>query len=248
MATVNYDALARDYAQHRRAVPEVIDALIQGGSLSGSSRVLELGCGTGNYIRAIQDTVGCACWGIDRSGEMLGHARAHASNVAFSIGDATQLGFADESFDSVYSVDVIHHVDAKDRFYLEAYRALRPGGRLCTMTHSEELIRKSMILSRYFPESIDAYLALNPRITKLRKWMREAGFGGLSEDTITSPFEIADSDFYSAKAFSSLHAISQDAFERGLADLERDLSIGPISGVLKQTALWGGKPGRAISP
>jgi ubiquinone/menaquinone biosynthesis C-methylase UbiE len=55
MATVNYDGLARDYAQHRRALPEVIEALVQGGSLSRDSRVLELGCGTGNYVRALED-------------------------------------------------------------------------------------------------------------------------------------------------------------------------------------------------
>ncbi len=55
MATVNYDGLARDYAQHRQAVPEVIEALVQGGSLFRDSRVLELGCGTGNYILAIED-------------------------------------------------------------------------------------------------------------------------------------------------------------------------------------------------
>jgi SAM-dependent methyltransferase len=210
--------------------------------------VLELGCGTGNYIRALADAAGCACWGLDRSGEMLRHARAHASDVTFSIGDAIHLDFAKESFDLVYSVDVIHHVDARDRFYREAYRVLAPGGRLCTMTHSEELIRKSMIMSRYFPETIEANLARYPRIAELRGWMQDAGFAGLTEDTITSPYEIADSDCYAAKAYSTLHAIPRDAFERGLARLERDLTAGPVTGLQQHSALWGGKPGREVSP
>ena len=55
MATVNYDGLARDYAQHRRALPFIIEALLQCGSLTRGSQVLELGCGTGNYIRVLED-------------------------------------------------------------------------------------------------------------------------------------------------------------------------------------------------
>jgi SAM-dependent methyltransferase len=82
MATVNYDGLARDYAQHRRAVPSLTGALLQGGSLTRGSRVSELGCGTGNYVCSLEDAVGCACWGIDRSGEMLGRAQAHYPRIA----------------------------------------------------------------------------------------------------------------------------------------------------------------------
>ncbi len=81
MATVNYDGLARDYAQHRRAVPSLTEALLQGGSLTRGSRVLELGCRTGNYIRVFEDAVGCACWGIARSGEMLGRAQARYPRI-----------------------------------------------------------------------------------------------------------------------------------------------------------------------
>ncbi|MHA1152886.1 MAG: class I SAM-dependent methyltransferase [Alphaproteobacteria bacterium] len=248
MTKVNYDGLARQYAQHRSTLPEITEALLQGGSLTRDSRVLEVGCGTGNYIRAIESAVGCACWGLDRSGEMLGHARAHSSGVEYSIGDATRLDFADESFDFVYSVDVIHHLGAKDQYYKEAYRVLGPGGRLCTMTHSEELIRRSMVMSRFFPEAIETNLARYPRIAELWTWMRDAGFGDLAEDTITSPFEIADSDCYSAKAYSTLHTIPQDAFERGLARLERELTAGPVTGVQRQSALWGSKPVREVSP
>ena len=76
MATANYDGLARDYAQHRRAVPSLTGALLQGGSLTRGSRVLELGCRAGKYICVLEDAAGCACWGIARSGEMLGRAQA----------------------------------------------------------------------------------------------------------------------------------------------------------------------------
>ena len=35
------------------------------------SHVLEIGCGTANYIRAIQANCGCECWGIDPAVQML---------------------------------------------------------------------------------------------------------------------------------------------------------------------------------
>ncbi len=244
---VNYDGLAREYARHRGTLPAVTEALIEGGSLTRDSRVLELGCGTGNYIRALKDTVGCACWGIDRSQDMLGQARARAGDVVFALGDATRLDFVDKSFDLVFSVDVIHHVDAPEDFYQEAYRVLVPGGQLCTMTHSEELIRHSMVMSRYFPETVAVNLARYPRIAELRAWMRGAGFGELSQETITSPLEIADSGCYATKANSTLHLIPQDAFERGLARLGSDLANGPITGVQRQLALWGSKQVRGTS-
>jgi SAM-dependent methyltransferase len=44
--------------------------LLDHGGLDRSSRVLEVGCGTGNCISAIQDRVGCPGWGIDPSARM----------------------------------------------------------------------------------------------------------------------------------------------------------------------------------
>ncbi len=40
---VDYDGLAREYAQHRGTLPAVTEALLDGGSLTPDSRVLELG-------------------------------------------------------------------------------------------------------------------------------------------------------------------------------------------------------------
>ena len=245
---INYDGLAREYAQHRGTLPAVTEALLEGGSLTPDSRVLELGCGTGNYILALEDAVGCACRGIDRSEDMLGHARARPGDVEFTLGDATRLGFADESFDLVYSVDVIHHIDAKEDFYEEAYRVLGPGGRLCTMTHSEALIRDSMLLARYFPETVPVNIARYPTVDEHREWMTRAGFLDFSETVVSHSVTVTDSGCYASKANSTLHMIPQDAFERGLMRLERDLAAGPIAGLRRYLGLWGTKPKQAAAP
>lgn len=45
-----------------------------------------------------------------------------------TVVDATQLPFEDDSFDLVYAVDVVHHVDNLSEMFSEIERVLRPGG------------------------------------------------------------------------------------------------------------------------
>jgi ubiquinone/menaquinone biosynthesis C-methylase UbiE len=59
--------------------------------------------------------------------------RFSTSNVEVVVGDATNLNFSDESFDSVGTFTMLHHVPTaqlQQRVLLEAYRVLRPGGTL----------------------------------------------------------------------------------------------------------------------
>lgn len=67
--SMDYDALAADYARHRRTHPEVLKRLIAEGQLTSISRILDVGCGTGNYAIALEEAVGCECWGIEPSAE-----------------------------------------------------------------------------------------------------------------------------------------------------------------------------------
>lgn len=122
---MDYDSLAADYARHRRVHPGVLRSLLSKSGIGASSRVLGVGCGAGNYTVALQGAVGCTCMGIDPSEEMLALARRTGGGILFRVGMAERLEFDPESFDLVFSVDVIHHVADRAAYLREACRVLR---------------------------------------------------------------------------------------------------------------------------
>ena len=144
---MDFDLIASEYARHRKIMLPVLDGLRDFVAAIGhKAAVVELGSGTGNYIIALAESTGCMAWGIDCAKGMLAQAVSRGSEVQFAIGDATKLALAADRFDLVYSVDVIHHIGPTDRlvsYYQEARRVLKEGGRVCTVTHSEALLRSS---------------------------------------------------------------------------------------------------------
>jgi ubiquinone/menaquinone biosynthesis C-methylase UbiE len=105
------------------------------------ARVLEIGCGTGLILGRVAERARSAC-GVDLSPGMLRAARSRGLQVA--LGSATQLPFADASFDLVCSFKVLAHVPDIRGALAEVARVTRPGG--------------SMVLEFYNPWSL-RYLA-----------------------------------------------------------------------------------------
>jgi ubiquinone/menaquinone biosynthesis C-methylase UbiE len=209
--------------------------------------VLEVGCGTGNYIAALALITGCQGWGIDPSSEMLARARHRLagesqSHVKFSLGRAERLGQPRGIFGLVFSVDVIHHVQDRVAYVHEARRVLCPGGALCTATDTERIIRHREPLARYWPETVEVELARYPRIALIKTLYSEAGFDRIESETVEHRAVLTDIQAYRDKAFSVLHQISQAAYQRGLARLEQALRSGPIPSISRYALLWGVKP------
>jgi ubiquinone/menaquinone biosynthesis C-methylase UbiE len=246
---LDYDQLAAEYARHRQVHPGVLRALhqaVQGRhTTQRGTRVLEVGCGTGNYLLALVASTGCEGWGIDPSERMLAQARTRSTAAHFRLGRAERLDFLDASFDRVYSVDVIHHVSDNERYTKEAYRVLAQGGLFCTATDSEWIIRHRQPLATYFPETIEVELARYPRIAALRALYQRAGFADIDERTVEFRYPLIDIRAYRDKAFSALHLISEEAFQRGITRMERDLQGDnyrtPIPCVSRYTLLFGTK-------
>jgi ubiquinone/menaquinone biosynthesis C-methylase UbiE len=100
------------------------------GELAPGRRALELGCGTGVFLRRVAHS-GAALLGLDLSQDLLARARRNVealANVRLVCGNAEALPFADGTFDTVYGSSVLHHLGL-ERALSEVYRVLRPGGR-----------------------------------------------------------------------------------------------------------------------
>ena len=97
--------------------------------------MLEIGCGVGRVGASLAPR--CARWiGADVSAEMLRHARAalagHANVSLVHLNGVDLAGVDDASVDVAYCTGVFMHLDEWERYrYLaEAFRVLRPGGRV----------------------------------------------------------------------------------------------------------------------
>ncbi len=71
--------------------------------------------------------------------------------------------------------------------------------------------------------------------------MRQAGFTDLRQQTVEYAFTTTDIQAYRDRAFSSLHLISEAAFQAGLRRMQADLEKGPIQCVPRYLLLWGTK-------
>ena len=239
---IEYNNIADQYERNRRINEPVLADLLATSQINGFSRVLDVGCGTGNYLSAIAQRVGCQCWGLDPSDNMLAAARRRTqSQVTLLKASAEEMMFSDSFFDLIFSVDVIHHVANRKAHFARANAQLNSGGLLCIVTDSAEIIRTREPLSRFFPETVEVELRRYPAIQVLKDELRQSGFAHIAETTSELPYQVTDLQPYAERAFSSLHLISEEAFARGLALMQKALASGPIQGVARYVHVWARK-------
>jgi arsenite methyltransferase len=126
-------------------------------SLKEGEVVLDLGAGGGIDCFLASVAVGKTgrVIGVDMTPEMLHRARENArngsyDNVEFRLGEIENLPVADGTVDVVISNCVINLSPDKARVFNEAYRVLKPGGRVMV---------SDMVLTRELPEDIRNSLA-----------------------------------------------------------------------------------------
>lgn len=126
-------------------------------SLQAGENVLDLGSGAGFDCFLAAREVGKAgrVIGVDMTPEMIGKARENAArggfgNVEFRLGEIENLPVPDRAVDVVLSNCVINLSTAKDRVFAEAYRVLKPGGRVMI---------SDIVLSGDLPGDVAASLA-----------------------------------------------------------------------------------------
>jgi ubiquinone/menaquinone biosynthesis C-methylase UbiE len=229
---------ASDYANLRVIHRPLLATLISGSGIHANSYVVELGCGTGNYMCALQAQTGCAAWGVDPSIDMLSKARSQGSDITWVCAPAESPGLTDVQFDFIFSVDAVHHFHDRVGVFRESRRLLSAQGVVCIATDSEDIIRNRTPLSTYWAETIEIELNRYPRIEMLEAELRDSGFVAFRQEMVCSSSWLTDLSAYKAKAFSCLRLLPEDSYRRGLKGLEAELAKGPVLSVSRYLLLW----------
>jgi SAM-dependent methyltransferase len=165
-------------------------------SIREGETVLDLGSGAGFDAFLAAAAVGDSgrVIGVDMTPEMISKARENARrggyrNVEFRLGEIEHLPVADSSVDLIISNCVINLSPDKPQVFTDAFRVLRPGGRLAV---------SDIVLLRPLPpalaNSVAAYAGCIAGASMKEEYLsmlRHAGFSGI--DVVgESPFNIGD--------------------------------------------------------
>lgn len=144
--------------------------------------VLELGCGTGYFTRAIAKNAKHVT-ATDLSGNMVEAAKSNLKdlkNVDVKVENSEATSFPPASFDTALMANMLHTLDDPLKALKESYRVLKDGGTLLIMNYTDEemgRVERTMLLFRFallfgFPPK------KNWPVTdeRLRSLLKEAGF------------------------------------------------------------------------
>lgn len=161
------------------------EMLTEFGDLRPGRRILELGCGKGLYTRELTQS-GAHIAAIDISWELLKAAGNLSEKPDYLVGDGHRLPFADNTFDSVVGVSVLHHLEVSI-ILAESTRVLKPGGRF--VFSEPNMLNPQIAIQKNIPW-VKALLGDSPDETAFRKGpLRDQLLSvGLSEVEIT-PFD-----------------------------------------------------------
>lgn len=154
-------------------------------SLQAGETVLDLGSGGGFdcFLAAAEVGASGRVIGVDMTPDMLSKARANAKkggfeNVQFRLGEIEHLPIADATVDVIISNCVINLSPNKAQVFREAFRVLKPGGRVAIsdVVASMELPAEM----RNDPQLLSGCMAGAALIDDLRGYMSAAGFEHIS--------------------------------------------------------------------
>lgn len=238
---IDYNAFAATYAANRSASPATLACVLETLQARPHQDILEVGCGTADFLYALSQAWNVSGQGFDQSAGMIEQARQKNLGLRLQQADAgAAFPYPEAAFDLAYSVDVIHYIPDLEHFFTQMRRVLRPAGLALTITDSSEDIR-GRTMAAYFPEIVAVELRRYPTIERIQQAMQTAGFSRTwtHHTRREVPFTPALLERYRSKAYSSLRLIPEAAYQAGLARLEQDYAAGQAAAHELYTLVWG---------
>lgn len=244
METADYSKIAATYDDDEDRHDISPDAILAAtlASLERPAQVLDLACGTGNYMRAQREAFPGAAitWrGLDRAEAMLDRARAKVPEAELIQGRAEALPYEDDLFDHVAVNFALHHFEDKVAALDELARVMRPGASLrVTNIVAEQM--PGWWIYRFFPE---ARLEDEKRFWSVPLICYELERRGveISRCEITQRHPTRTLRELLARALrrdvSELAILPEPSYEAGIARLEHELERAPDASIRDEVAL-----------
>jgi 2-polyprenyl-3-methyl-5-hydroxy-6-metoxy-1,4-benzoquinol methylase len=130
-------------------------AIFSLGDVQNTS-ILDVGCGSGLYLVTFLKLGAKYVAGQDIDESSINCAKGITEklnlNADLKIGDCSNLQFADNTFDFVFSGDVFEHITEKkkDETLKEIFRVLKPGGTVVIKTPNKNYLKMSLFYRRIF--------------------------------------------------------------------------------------------------
>jgi SAM-dependent methyltransferase len=168
--------------KYRQAVWNVLTAWFEKNCLNGAQTVLDLGCGYGEFINTVKASTRYA---MDLNPDAA--ARLDPAITFLQQDCSAEWQVPENSLDAVFTSNFFEHLPNKEclrKTLGEAWRCLRPGGRLIAMGPNINL------LHGVYWDFYDHHVALTEK--SLAEAMQTIGFGVLREDRAFLPYTMSE--------------------------------------------------------
>lgn len=175
---------------------QTTDVVLSRIHVQPGSRVLDMGSGIGGHSFHLAEKFGCLVLGIDLSRNMVAVAEDHLNRrphlqhlIKFEIKDAMQAdNLQENSFDVIYSRDMLLHIKDKELLFANFFKWLRPGGQVIFTDYGRG------DKTAYSPE-FNAYVAQRQyhllTVDEYRSMLQRNGFEDLQIEDWTVAFKDA---------------------------------------------------------
>lgn len=235
LKSANYDSVSTNYDFSRRAGKDDSELLLKLLAPLSDAFILEVGCGTGNYLERIKEKPALLI-GLDVSQNMLVKARSKLPDIRLIRSKAEYLSFSDHTFDAIYCIQVLHHISDKNQITSEIFRTLKRGGKFVLQTCSHEQLL-TFCFYHYFTHAREIDLKRFPSINDIHDILASAGFKEISFHSCRIDDAVDDNpssylEKYARDGCSSFAFLTKEEVEEGCKKISQDINSGKVAEVV----------------
>lgn len=204
-----WDTQVKSFPQSLLRMNEV---MMDAAGIKSTDKVLDAGCGVGGSSIFMASVLGCQVTGITLSQRQVELATANAkkkgieSLVDFKTMNYCATDFPDGSFDVVWGCESICYADNKEQFIKEAYRLLKPGGRLVVADgFATDFVNNDNPIIRQWLDGWQVNYLETP--ARFEYFMKQAGFKNFNYRNISKEASRSSRRLYKFYFLASLYLI-----------------------------------------